>query len=667
MLSNACTIPYLSNCLTFPLQISMEPQKESSSPQPSSNAQPSSSSQPSSSFQPSSNAQRRSRNLHIDIGQRNNLVHKRLFIFCDGTWQDGVNGKAKLTNVATLARCIEPVADDGYLQIVYYDNGVGNGTGGIAKLVDGATGRGISAKIRNAYSFLSHNYNFDSRQDEIFLIGFSRGAFAVQCLASFLNETGLLKAQGLSYLRGLFSLWQNQAFRRIGLNEKSLVQTKMDEYVETLREKKILQEVSIKACVVWDTVAALGLPTPWSRPLSFVGRGVPKAVENAFQVLALDEIRAQFKPRVWDSKEGKTHVKQCWFLGSHADVCGGGDAALGAVTLIWVIAQLRDYTSASFKMGEVSKHLRLRYMDWDFKINRVLGQFKETLTFFSMSKRGRVTKPSWYWWVSGFQSRGGYLQFGIHEQPELLEQSNIHNPDKGVSVHFTVRLAMAKERNVCRPLRKWKTTISNGDVVVWERGDSRLFEDKLSQDEGQKGYIEYRILQEWGKMKKRADLSGIEPGDNVSGELVTPMSQKTLFAAGVWGIVRPRKSELNQIKELADEENDGPSEDRDKLAEIENEVTKDRDQITKDDDEVAEQRLSFTNDGDKPTKDGDKITEGETKLTKKEDMVIGYESEGLTSFAYLLDKNMSFVGSRLSPGVEYPPKKNNKVPKHLGR
>lgn len=70
-------------------------------------------------------------------------MQKRLFIFCDGTWKDGVNKTQPPTNVGTLARCLEGVADDGYLQIVYYDSGVGNGTGGgITRGIDGATGRG---------------------------------------------------------------------------------------------------------------------------------------------------------------------------------------------------------------------------------------------------------------------------------------------------------------------------------------------------------------------------------------------------------------------------------------------------------------------------------------------------------------------------------------------
>lgn len=66
---------------------------------------------------------------------------KRLFVCCDGTWSDGINNATSITNVSRLARSIKSVSDDGYLQVVYYDNGVGNGTNRLGQGVDGATGR----------------------------------------------------------------------------------------------------------------------------------------------------------------------------------------------------------------------------------------------------------------------------------------------------------------------------------------------------------------------------------------------------------------------------------------------------------------------------------------------------------------------------------------------
>jgi uncharacterized protein (DUF2235 family) len=67
---------------------------------------------------------------------------KRLFAFCDGTWQDGINNKSPLTSVATLARCLEPIDSDGCPQTVYYDSGVGNVTNTPPQVVDAITGRG---------------------------------------------------------------------------------------------------------------------------------------------------------------------------------------------------------------------------------------------------------------------------------------------------------------------------------------------------------------------------------------------------------------------------------------------------------------------------------------------------------------------------------------------
>ncbi|KAI1206480.1 uncharacterized protein F4807DRAFT_232997 [Annulohypoxylon truncatum] len=443
-------------------------------------------------------------------------VRKRLFIFCDGTWQDGVNKKRRLTNVATLARCLEGISEDNYIQTVYYDNGVGNATSLPSRLIDGATGRGISVKIRNAYSFLSHNYNFSHNQDEIFLVGFSRGAFAVQCLASFISQTGLFQKQHLYYLRGLFALWKNQSFKRVGSGERRPVKEKLDDYVRNFYNEGLLHQVRIKACVVWDTVNALGLPTPWPRPLSFVGRAIPEAIENAFQVLALDERRAQFKPCIWRSKEGEgTYAKQCWFLGSHADVGGNGDAVLGAVALIWTIGQLQANTNATFNRTEIMKHLKHRFLEWDFHINEFFHQIKETAILSDIANSGRTSKPSWYWWLSGLKPRRGYLQTDDH-RPNLQ------------LVHFTARLTMAEGRNKSKLLRKWTTETRGDGTVSWRLGDKVLLEDKLSDDSHCKEYNEYAIFKAWR-----------------DGEFPMERTDRSTFATHVRALIQDQREELD--------------------------------------------------------------------------------------------------------------------------
>ncbi len=70
---------------------------------------------------------------------------KRLFICCDGTWQDAVKTDYALTNVGRLSRCVKTVSEENdahVLQVVYYQSGIGRGPSKTAKLVDGGTGRG---------------------------------------------------------------------------------------------------------------------------------------------------------------------------------------------------------------------------------------------------------------------------------------------------------------------------------------------------------------------------------------------------------------------------------------------------------------------------------------------------------------------------------------------
>ncbi|KAI1110666.1 hypothetical protein F5Y14DRAFT_465379 [Nemania sp. NC0429] len=415
-------------------------------------------------------------------------IRKRLFVFCDGTWQDGVNSKRPLTNVATLARCLEGVADDNYLQLVYYDNGVGNATSLSTQIVDGATGRGISNKIKNAYSFLSHNYDFNVEGDEIFLIGYSRGAFTVQCLASFISRTGLLRQRHLYYLGGLFKLWAHHNIAVVGNSECRPLEGELDRHVRMFQAEKLLYKVKIKACAVWDTVSSLGLPRPWPKPFSFVGNTIPHAVENAFQALALDETRAQFEPCIWKRAEGAdTNAKQCWFLGSHADVGGNGDAALGAVTLVWIVAQLQEIVPGlNFNHDEIAKHLKHRLLEWNININPIIGQIKRTAILSTRSSSGLSTRSSPLWWLSGFKRR----------EIDMESECNESDSQRLELVHFTVRLAMIQNRNRCRVLRKWTTRLDDRGRVYWERGNKTLGEDTLTENDAGPG-PEYALLKSW--------------------------------------------------------------------------------------------------------------------------------------------------------------------------
>jgi len=58
-----------------------------------------------------------------------------------------------------------------------------------------ATGYGLDRDILGAYRFICENYE-DS--DDIFLFGFSRGAYTIRALAGFIHMVGLLPTDQLN-------------------------------------------------------------------------------------------------------------------------------------------------------------------------------------------------------------------------------------------------------------------------------------------------------------------------------------------------------------------------------------------------------------------------------------------------------------------------------------
>ena len=109
---------------------------------------------------------------------------KRLAIFLDGTWNT-VNDNTSVWRLKAL--CVNR-SKDGRPQLQYYDAGVG--TGPLDRFLGGAFGYGVSGNIIDAYKWLIDNYEDG---DEIFIFGFSRGAYTARALSGLISICGLLK------------------------------------------------------------------------------------------------------------------------------------------------------------------------------------------------------------------------------------------------------------------------------------------------------------------------------------------------------------------------------------------------------------------------------------------------------------------------------------------
>jgi uncharacterized protein (DUF2235 family) len=258
---------------------------------------------------------------------------KRIVICADGTWniRDQINKKTKKrrpTNVTKVARAILPRAADGTDQIVYYHDGVGTRPG-LDRVTGGAFGRGIEVNVRELYRFLVYNYELD---DQLFLFGFSRGAFTVRTLAGFMDKVGLVHKGDDYYVPDLYECYENswqagsEQWRRAFHN---------------VRDPRPCPQIRFVG--VWDTVGALGAPGLLGQLLNrgkyrYHDVGLNEHIEHAYQAIAIDERRKAFKPNVWTRQGWNGTLEQAWFAGVHSDVGGGYTPdGLANEALHWIV------------------------------------------------------------------------------------------------------------------------------------------------------------------------------------------------------------------------------------------------------------------------------------------------------------------------------------------
>lgn len=265
-------------------------------------------------------------------------MRKRLVVCCDGTWNkadQAHNGHPCPTNVVKLAYRVAK-RDGEAPQIVFYDQGVGTGNV-LDRWSGGALGEGLDDNIFDAYRFLIANYEVD---DEIFLFGFSRGAFTVRSIAGMIRKCGIVKRTSIDQYAPAMHMYRDAHIHPDDPPAKSF---------KTAHSCCPDRDVPIRFIGVWDTVGALGIPLRGLRGLTrrkhvFHDTELSKTVQTARHALAIDERRAPFEPTLWleKAKPNQT-VEQVWFPGVHSDVGGGyAETALSDVALQWMLTEAKS-------------------------------------------------------------------------------------------------------------------------------------------------------------------------------------------------------------------------------------------------------------------------------------------------------------------------------------
>jgi uncharacterized protein (DUF2235 family) len=263
------------------------------------------------------------------MGDGNGEAARQLIVCCDGT-NNTLTAGVNDTNVVKLLDILRPAAQN---QKLYYDPGVGAadtlpsvGLGQalrrrLARIEGLASGRGIYENIANAYKFLAQEYR---EGDEIFLFGFSRGAFTVRAVAGMVNLFGLVRVHNLDLLDLLVYTYFSRADNLPAEKGKKTRREIADDIRERFSGVE-RNEVHIHFLGVWDTVASVGMPGLRQKVTSN-GLTSNKRYRHIRHALSQDEARWTFAPRIfWESdyhEPGKS-LEQRWFRGVHADIGGG--------------------------------------------------------------------------------------------------------------------------------------------------------------------------------------------------------------------------------------------------------------------------------------------------------------------------------------------------------
>ena len=289
---------------------------------------------------------------------------KRIAIFIDGTWNrpDAENP----TNVLRLARCVKHFdRETDTPQYVIYSPGVGAGRGNtrlarrMDRLFGGSLGWGLLDIIEETYRNLVFAYE---PGDELYIFGFSRGAFAARSLVGLIRSCGIAPRAHMARIPEALRRYVSRDPKGHPEDPESylfradfapLTATSDSEY--TWRRKRGDSEairLTIDYLGVWDTVGALGLPgfvpgaARFNAQYRFHDTNLSSSVLAARHAVALDERRATFPPSLWSNlDELNTRradrpvpaYQQQWFPGDHGSVGGGGSrVGLSSIAMNWI-------------------------------------------------------------------------------------------------------------------------------------------------------------------------------------------------------------------------------------------------------------------------------------------------------------------------------------------
>jgi uncharacterized protein (DUF2235 family) len=253
-------------------------------------------------------------------------MSKNVVICCDGTGNEFGAQNSNVVKFYMMMVCNQA-------QIAYYHPGVGTMSARAAltglgkwwtKVIGLAFGYGISDNIADAYQFLMRTFE---PGDQLYVFGFSRGAYTARALCGMLHCVGLLTEGNEGLIPYAIRMLKNKP---------------IDFEVAADFKRTFSRDCKPHFVGLWDTVSSVG----------WVYQAVHFPFANAshnpdFQLvrhaLSIDERRAFFRQNLFGTpKNLDQDVQEVWFAGVHSDVGGSypeSESQLSKLALRWMVCE----------------------------------------------------------------------------------------------------------------------------------------------------------------------------------------------------------------------------------------------------------------------------------------------------------------------------------------
>jgi hypothetical protein len=348
----------------------------------------------------------------------------------------------------------------------------------------GAFGQGLSDNIRRAYKFLSFHFE---EGDEVFIFGFSRGAYTARSLVGYIHAAGLLRRdQCTEDLEQV--AWD---FYRCSPNDR-LPGT----WTYLLPHMNDRAKLRISLLGVFDTVGALGIPIPTFRianrdKYEFHDVELSSIVDVNLHAVAIDENREAFEATVWRQSKFKnfdTKTEQVWFTGVHSDVGGGYinqelrstryPNSLDDITLDWMIRRIKvhykDFPISDDAWKPLTESELIDRSKGDLHNSRV-GFYRFTPKAFRSISNEPVTLRR-RWWLGFLNAINVTRDRHANAINEAVHISALVRASKGAAESY-------KPQNLLSVIEAIRTSYSGGirsvGVVGW---DGKLLDATLEAD-----------------------------------------------------------------------------------------------------------------------------------------------------------------------------------------